>query len=104
MEYINNGTPLTEGDNIMLADFGTAFDWTEAENEVTIGPPDAYTKLYVAPEVSYIFLRKSRNGRCVIMYALLQLHTDLMPLRRLGYSNLAILRLTFGHWAAYSSK
>jgi hypothetical protein len=38
----------------MFADFGTAFDWTESESEVTVGPPDAYTKLYVAPEVSRI--------------------------------------------------
>lgn len=44
----------TEGDNIMFADFGTAFDWTEFESDVTDGPPDAHTKLYVAPEVSML--------------------------------------------------
>lgn len=41
-----------EGDNIMLADFGTAFDWTKSASDVTDGVPDAHTRLYVAPEVS----------------------------------------------------
>lgn len=36
----------------MFADFGTALDWTEFESDITTGPPNAYTKLYVAPEVS----------------------------------------------------
>lgn len=42
-----------EGDVVMFADFGTAFDWTEFESDMTNGPPDAYTKLYVAPEVCF---------------------------------------------------
>ncbi|KAF2023493.1 kinase-like protein, partial [Setomelanomma holmii] len=43
---------LIDGANVLLADFGTALDWTEAESDVTVGPPEAYTRLYIAPEVA----------------------------------------------------
>lgn len=49
---------LIKGSNVLLADFGNAFDWTEFESEVTTGPPDSYTRLYVAPEVG---LQKPRD-------------------------------------------
>ncbi|KAH7067923.1 hypothetical protein FB567DRAFT_253124 [Paraphoma chrysanthemicola] len=42
---------LIDGDKVLLADFGTALDWTEAESDVTKDAPEAYTRLYVAPEV-----------------------------------------------------
>ncbi|KAJ4297490.1 hypothetical protein N0V90_005382 [Kalmusia sp. IMI 367209] len=41
---------VLQGDQILLADFGTALDWTELDNEVTFGQAEAFTKLYAAPE------------------------------------------------------
>ncbi|KAF2117391.1 ankyrin repeat-containing domain protein [Lophiotrema nucula] len=42
---------LIKGDTVLIADFGTALDWTESHSDITTGPPEAFTKLYVAPEV-----------------------------------------------------
>lgn len=42
---------LPEGDIVLIADFGTAVDWTALDSDITVGQPEAVTKLYVAPEV-----------------------------------------------------
>ncbi|CAI6341374.1 unnamed protein product [Periconia digitata] len=42
---------LIHGETVLLADFGTALHWTDPEGEITAGPPDAVTKLYIAPEI-----------------------------------------------------
>jgi hypothetical protein len=50
---------------VLLADFGTAFDWTEHGNEITVGAPEAYTKLYVAPEVRVLKHHQDLSDSCV---------------------------------------
>jgi hypothetical protein len=44
---------LKDGDSVLTADLGTVLDWTKAENNITVEAPEAYTKLYVAPKVSF---------------------------------------------------
>ncbi|KAI4660684.1 uncharacterized protein J4E78_005389 [Alternaria triticimaculans] len=41
---------LIKGEQVYIADFGLALDWTEAQRETTMGQPEAYTPAYIAPE------------------------------------------------------
>jgi serine/threonine protein kinase len=43
---------LIKDEKVYVADFGLALDYTMTNRETTMGRPEAFTELYVAPEVS----------------------------------------------------
>ncbi|KAL6709615.1 hypothetical protein ACN47E_001043 [Coniothyrium glycines] len=43
---------LIKGRTVLVADFGTVFDWSDSEDDITAGPPEAFTRMYIAPEVA----------------------------------------------------
>ncbi|CAN9432399.1 unnamed protein product [Alternaria alternata] len=52
---------LIKGEQVYVADFGLALDWTEAQRETTMGQPEAYTPAYIAPEVGMLQPRNTAS-------------------------------------------
>ncbi|CAN9270265.1 unnamed protein product [Alternaria alternata] len=52
---------LIKGEQVYIADFGLALDWTEAQRETTMGQPEAYTPAYIAPEVGMLQPRNTAS-------------------------------------------
>lgn len=44
---------LVKGNTVLIADFGLSLDWNDLGGDTTVGRPEAYTEIYVAPEVAY---------------------------------------------------
>ena len=57
---IKPGNILILRDQVLITDFGVARDWTELEDDMTLGDPGAFTSAYAAPEVHE---RRPRNSK-----------------------------------------